>query len=113
MGTTDEKIAFPRGVVEGLEQAVQYIEEEIQDGVEEVVIGIPVRHSGEEGEMGAEMRAFGEEIRKKFEVPVHFQNEILSTKAIQKGTVKKELVDAASAALILQSFLDRSNTLKP
>lgn len=112
VGSTDEKIAFPRGVVEGIDRAIPFIEDEVADGVEVVVLGIPIRHSSEEGEMGAEIRAFGAEIKEKFKLPVHFQNEMLTTKAIQKGTVHRDLVDAASAALILQGFLDRSESLK-
>ena len=108
VGDTEQRIAFPRRVVETADTALRYIEEEIKEGkVEEVVIGIPIRHSGEEGELGKVVREFADEIKKRFGVPVHLENEILSTKAIQPGTVKRELTDAASAALILQGYLNR------
>lgn len=107
VGDTDQKIAFPRSVVEGRAKTLDYVDRMIdQEGVKKVVIGIPMRHSGEEGELAGDIRAFAQEITKKLGVEVLFQNEILSTKAIQRGTVTKEKTDAASAALILQSYLD-------
>ena len=107
-GDTDQKIAFPRDVVEGRAKALDYVSKLIDhEGVQKVIIGIPVRQSGEEGELAGDIRAFAREITAVLGVEVEFQNEILSTKAIQPGTVTKEKTDAASAALILQSYLDR------
>jgi len=107
MGDTDCNIAFPRDVVEGRAKALDYVDRMIDhEGAQKVVTGIPMRHSGEEGGLAGEIRAFAKEVTEKFGVEVVFQNEILSTKAIQQGTVSKDKIDAASAALILQSYLD-------
>ncbi|OGZ46084.1 MAG: hypothetical protein A3J54_02555 [Candidatus Ryanbacteria bacterium RIFCSPHIGHO2_02_FULL_45_13b] len=107
MGDTDQKIAFPRDVVEGRAKAFDYVDRMVDnEGAQKIVIGIPMRHSGEEGELASEIRVFAKEITEKFGIDVVFQNEILSTKAIQQGTVTKDNIDAASAALILQSYLD-------
>lgn len=107
MGDTDRKIAFPREVVEGKAKALDYIDRMIDhEGVQKIVMGIPVRHSGEEGGLADAIRIFAQEITEKLGVEVMFQNEIFSTKAIQQGTVAKAYIDAASAALILQSYLD-------
>lgn len=109
VGDTDQKIAFPRDVVEGHAKALDYVDRMIdQEGVSLVVMGIPIRHGGEEGELAGEIRAFAREITEKLGVDMVFQNEILSTKVIQPGTVTKEKTDAASAALILQSYLDKN-----
>ena len=108
MGDTSQNIAFPRSVVEGERAALDYIDRMIdQEGVSRVVLGIPVRHGGEEGELAADIRAFAKKISEQLGVEVVFQNEILSTKAIQQGTVSREKIDAAAAALILQAYLDR------
>ncbi len=108
VGDTDQRIAFPRDVVDGREKALDYVDRMIdQEGVSKVVVGIPVRHGGEEGELAGDIHAFAKEITEKLGIDVVFQNEILSTKAIQRGTVSKEKIDAASAALILQSYLDQ------
>lgn len=106
-GDTDQKIAFPRDVVEDRKKALDYVDRMIDyEGVSCVIVGIPVRHGGEEGKLAKEIRLFAKEIAEKFGVETCFQNEILSTKTIQHGTVSKEKTDAASAALILQSYLD-------
>ena len=107
MGDTDQKIAFPRGVVEGRAKALDYVDRMIdQEGAQKIVMGIPMRHGGQEGELAGDVRMFAKEITEKLGVEVVFQNEILSTKAIQPGTVTKDKIDAASAALILQSYFD-------
>ena len=107
-GDTDQNIAFPRDVIEDQAKALDYVSRMIDhEGVQKVIIGIPMRHSGEEGGLADDIRAFAREITETLGVEVGFQNEILSTKAIQPGTVTKEKIDAASAALILQSYLDR------
>ena len=109
VGDTDQKIAFPRDVVRERAKALDYVDRMIdQEGVKKVILGIPMRHSGEEGELTGEIRAFADEITEKFGVDVVFQNEILSTKAIQPGTAARDKIDAASAALILQSYLDKN-----
>ena len=108
MGDTEQNIAFPREVMEGRAKALDYVSRMIDhEGVQKVIVGIPLRHSGEEGALADDIRAFAHEITEKLGVDIEFQNEILSTKAIQKGTVPKAKIDAASAALILQSYLDR------
>ncbi len=107
VGDTDQKIAFPRDVVREHAKALDYVDRMIDhEGAQKIVMGIPMRHSGEEGGLANEIRAFAKEITEKFGIEVEFQNEIFSTKAIQQGTVSKDKIDAASAALILQSYLD-------
>lgn len=114
VGDTDQKIAFPRGVVEGRPPALDYVDKMIdQEGISKVVIGIPIRHSGEEGKLANEIRVFAQEVMERLGIEVVFQNEILSTKAIQPGTVTKEKTDAASAALILQSYFDQMKNMLP
>jgi putative holliday junction resolvase len=107
VGDTEQGIAFPRDVIEGRPKALDYVDRMIdQEGISIVVIGIPMRHSGEEGKLAGEIRTFASEITEKLGIDVVFQNEILSTKAIAKGTVAKDRIDAASAALILQSYFE-------
>lgn len=109
VGDTDRKIAFPRDVVNDHKKALDYVDRMIdQEGVNKVVIGIPVRHSGEEGELASDIHIFAKEMTEKLGIDVVFENEILSTKSIQKGTVTKEKVDASSAAIILQSYLNKN-----
>ena len=76
----------------------------IDEKIDEIVLGIPVSFDGKEHEMAAAARAFGESL-KEFGFPVHFQNEVLTS--AQAGREGGGDLDASSAALILQSFLDQ------
>jgi putative Holliday junction resolvase len=88
-----------------LEKIIKIIKKE---KVNEIVIGIS------EGQIGEESRKFGEKLGKKVNLPVHFQDETLTTWDAQalsiiagiKRKKRRALEDAYSAALILQNYLD-------
>ncbi|RLC32981.1 Holliday junction resolvase RuvX [Candidatus Woesebacteria bacterium] len=79
-----------------------------EEQIEKLVIGVS------EGEMGEESKRFGEKLKTEFELPLHFQDETLTTRTAQelsfeagiKRKKRKELEDAYSAALILEDYLD-------
>ena len=79
-----------------------------EEKIEELVIGVS------EGEMGKESKEFGEILKKEFNMPLHFQDETLTTQEAQELSFKagikrikrKKLEDAYSAALILEAYLD-------
>jgi putative Holliday junction resolvase len=82
--------------------------------VTEIVVGYPLRMSGLEGIQAEKMQCFADELRKKFELPVHLWDERLtsaeanrllrdSEMSIQR---RGEVVDRLAAVLILQSWLD-------
>ncbi len=88
-----------------LEKIIKIIKKE---KVNEIVVGIS------EGQIGEESRKFGEKLGKKVNLPVHFQDETLTTRDAQalsiiagiKRKKRRALEDAYSAALILQNYLD-------
>ena len=84
-----------------------------QYGVREIVLGYPLRMSGETGTQSQKVAGFAEELRQKFSLPVHLWDERLTSAeanrllreaelSIQK---RAEAVDRMAAVLILQSFL--------
>jgi putative Holliday junction resolvase len=83
--------------------------------VAEIVVGYPLRMSGAAGPQAEKMAAFAEQIRQRFQVPVHLWDERLTS--AEAGRVLREtdmsirrrgqVVDRLAAVLILQSFLDR------
>ncbi|HET7322508.1 MAG TPA: Holliday junction resolvase RuvX [Longimicrobiaceae bacterium] len=85
--------------------------------VTEVVIGLPLDLSGEEGEWAAEVRAFGAEVERRLSLPVHWVDERLSSVSAERAVrglglkrsqrEEKGRVDAAAAAVILQAYLAR------
>lgn len=81
--------------------------------VAEIVIGFPLRMSGEGGPMAEKMTLFAEELRAKFNLPIHLWDERLTSaeaNRILRSTdmsIEKRAgaVDRMAAVLILQSFL--------
>lgn len=79
-----------------------------KEDVEEIVLG------ESEGKMGKESRKFGKKLAVQFNLPVHFQDETLTTHEAQELSLKagirrkkrKQFEDAYSATLILQSYLE-------
>lgn len=84
------------------------------DGLTTIVIGLPSRLDGTPHGMTARVRAFAEALRARVTQGIVFQDERLSSReaerrlAIREGDWRKRkaLIDAASAAVILQDYLD-------
>lgn len=79
----------------------------------EIVLGNPLRMSGEEGRQSRRVAEFAEELRRKFELPVHLWDERLTSAEANRLLREMDLslekrvqaVDRMAATLILQSFL--------
>ena len=106
----NQKIAFPKTVQPNV---WNYVRDSIRDfilqeNVSEMVIGLPVGLNGEETPLSGDVRKFAEKLKEVFSVPIHFENEVYSSAQIRTQQASPEhKIDASSAALILQTFLDR------
>jgi len=112
VGDDTTGIAFPRRVVMGGEKALlEFIIKTIsKEKIGTIVLGLPKTLEQKESDSTRAVRMFAEKLKATFpDIPVHFQDEVFSTKAVYPGSTSKEKVDAAAAALILQSFLDQKN----
>ena len=84
------------------------------DGLVVVVIGLPRRLNGSETELTAEVQKLATSLRHRISVPVVLQDERLTSREaesilaqrIKDWRKRKPLLDAASAAVILQDYLD-------
>ena len=106
-------IATPLGVIlkENDAQAIAEIQIVFkQERVDRVIMGLPLAHNGSETKESFEVRAFAEKLKGEVSVPMAFENEMLTTRMATHAGVRKEDTDAASAALILQSYLDTNHT---
>ncbi len=82
--------------------------------VKEIVVGLPLRMSGAEGTQSEKMRAFAEDLRKKFGLPVHLWDERLTSAEANRFLRETELsiekrgkaVDRMAAVLILQGWME-------
>jgi putative holliday junction resolvase len=81
--------------------------------VREIVLGNPLRMSGQEGAQSQKVAEFAEQLRQKFKLPVHLWDERLTSaeanrllREAEVSTQKRaQAVDRMAAVLILQSFM--------
>lgn len=94
-----------------------------RESVHALVMGLPLDADGSESEWTAEVRRVGEKMARRLDVPVHFVDERMTSaraRRVVRGRLglrkeqreEKERIDAASAVLILQSWLDRPEAPK-
>lgn len=101
-------------VIEHLNQLV------IEKGCDAFVLGLPLHMDGTEGTRVQEVRRFADQLKTYIPKPIFFQDERLSTqatqylsgyqaKSLQKSKKQKArgIVDAQSAMIILQDFLEQ------
>ncbi|HUV63266.1 MAG TPA: Holliday junction resolvase RuvX [Sedimentisphaerales bacterium] len=114
-----ETIASPLAVIEGREQLLTKIARIVQvEEVQAIVLGWPLNMDGSEGPQTKLVRKFAEKLRAHIAVPIHLQDERLSSFSAEeklapanltKGKHKKRL-DAVAAAEILDAFLEQKRS---
>jgi putative Holliday junction resolvase len=92
------------------ESDVNALRRVIQDeGVEVLLIGLPLTLRGEEAAQAGRTRALAERLGADLGLPLEFRDERLTTKAAERyRTGKRFDVDSAAAALLLQDRLDEA-----
>ena len=88
-----------------------------------LVVGLPLDLRGSETEWSRRIRRAGEELARRLDVPIEFVDERFSsvraehavrTAGLRRGErERKDRVDRAAAALILQGWLDRRPDPEP
>ena len=98
-----------------LKADVEHVAKIVSDlSVGEIVIGLPLKMDGSEGQSVTMAREFGDELSKIVSVPIHYQDERLSTVTAQKILIesgmrrekRKDKVDSIAATIILQTYLE-------
>ena len=83
--------------------------------VDEIVIGKPLKLDGSSGQSVMMVEELADALSKETDIKISFQDERLSTVSAQRmlieGNVRREkrkdLIDAVSATIILQNYLDK------
>ena len=100
LATPLESVSDP-GSDRGLGEIARLVGER---GVEEVVVGLPVSLSGEEGAQAVEAREFAARLEERLEVRVTTYDERYTT-ALAKRTPGRLPEDSRAAAHLLESYL--------
>lgn len=96
--------------------ALRVADEAKKNGVSLIVVGLPKNMDGSEGGRAEVVRAFTEILATLTEIPITMYDERLSTVVSHQvlsftgvgGKKRKNVVDALSAEIILQDYLDRN-----
>lgn len=100
----------------GIERVGELIK---QYEVSKIVIGLPKNMNNSIGPRAEASLAYGELIKKAFDLPVEYQDERLTTvqaerMLIEEGNTsrkkRKKVIDKVAAVMILQNYLDRHQT---
>ena len=87
-----------------------------QYNVDKFVVGLPKNMNNTEGPRVEASKAYGEQIKELFDIPVDYQDERLTTVQAERMLVeqadvsrgkRKKVIDKLAAQLILQNYLDR------
>jgi len=99
-------LAFPHSVVPNTKELKDIVLNIlIEEGIKEIVIGHSIAHDGTENPVMEKAHSFKEILEGEGYI-VHLQPEFLTTFQAKRNT-EDAMADAAAAALILQSFLDK------
>ncbi len=81
-----------------------------EEGVAEVVVGLPISMSGADSAQTVEVRGLVERLRERLGLPVSTWDERLTSvqasRSVREGRTRTGATDSAAAALILQAVLD-------
>jgi putative holliday junction resolvase len=87
-----------------------------QGQIERILIGLPLMLNGKIGEMAMAAKRFADALRKETDILIEMMDERLSTRQVERSLkelyTRKErtqIIDSASAALLLQTYLDKSH----
>ena len=87
------------------------------ENVEKVIVGLPLNFKGDKTVQTLKVEKFSKDLKEKTNIPFEFQDERLTSKMShslfmekrKKNKVSKHKINAESARIILQDYLDRKN----
>ncbi|MFH1392795.1 MAG: Holliday junction resolvase RuvX [Patescibacteria group bacterium] len=105
--TDDEnKLAFPCETLENNFKFFGRLNEMIKkESIYKIIIGLPLNKNMKSTAQTTEVENWAEKLIKEVDLPIEFENEILTTKAAAQSGAKNN--HSAAAAILLQSYLDR------
>lgn len=111
-----ETIATPLAVIQGRTELLKKVADVVErEGVEAIVLGLPLNMNGSEGAQAELIFKFADQLKAHLQIPIYFQDERLSSFSAEEKLAaanftrggKKKRLDAVVAAEILEDFLER------
>ncbi|HSX38326.1 MAG TPA: Holliday junction resolvase RuvX [Chlamydiales bacterium] len=115
----NQKLALPFETVEGGEKAISNVIAALakkKGEIEKILVGLPLLLSGKKGDMAIAAEKFAKELQIAIDIPVELWDERFSSKIADRSMKELSIhrkkrarqMDTASAALLLQSYLDKN-----
>jgi putative Holliday junction resolvase len=113
-----ETIASPLLVIEGQKDLIKKITDIVKsEKAEAIVLGLPLNMDDSQGFQAELVFQFAEQLKAHLQIPIHFQDERLTSFAADEKLSRTELtrkkkkkrLDAIAAAEILEAFLEQKN----
>ncbi len=123
VATSDERqiVATPLATIQNKSDFLKQLEEILKPlgVIDQIVVGLPLKLSGQDSPMTEEVRRFAKALEEKLNLPIELWDERLTSALVEKslletGVRRKEraqLSDTLAATVMLQSYLDRRETL--
>jgi len=73
--------------------------------IEKIIVGVPISLDGQKNNFANKVTEFAEDLEARTDTSVTLENEVFSSKMAAENSTK---IDESSAAIILQSYLDRT-----
>lgn len=106
MSDDENKMAFPCETLENNFKLFGRLNELIKkENIYKVIIGLPLNKNMKPTTQTTEVENWAEKLIKEVDLPIEFENEVLTTKAADKSGAKN--IHSAAAAILLQSYLDK------
>ena len=105
----------------GMRKTAELVAKEAKDrSCKKIIIGLPKNMDGSEGPRADVIKAFAALLAEITDIPIDFSDERMSTMMAYRflgetdtfGKKRKESIDAVSAEVILQAYIDRERNLK-
>ena len=101
-------MAFPHSVVPNDASFFEILDGLIErEQVGEMVVGHSLDREGQDNKIQAAINEFVTDVTLRYGIPVHLESELYSSREAERIQGKGDLLDAAAAAIILNSYLSK------
>jgi len=117
---SSETIVSPLTVIQGQKELPKKIADIVKkENIEAIVLGLPLNMDNSEGTQARLVHKFAERLKEHLEIPIHYQDERLSSFGAEEKMASAELargkkikmrIDAIAAAEILETFLENKSS---
>ena len=103
------KMAFPKSVISNDKRLIENIKHFCdKEKIEKIIIGDSKDSNMKDNPVMKDIRRFAEMVSREISLPIEFQLEFMTSQQAVLIQGENDMIDASAAAIILQSFLDKS-----